>query len=77
MTYVTHRIDGQALRAFRKSQGYSINQLARILRIEAASTVHRWERGDRAVSGPASILIEMMQAGELPERYLDAAKPTA
>lgn len=73
MTYATptaDRINGQALRAFRKSQGYSITEFARILRIEAASTVHRWERGDRAVTGPASILIEMMQAGELPERYL-------
>lgn len=70
MNTTPHRIDGKALRAFRKGQGYSINQIARILRIEAASTVHRWERGDRAVSGPASILIEMMQAGELPERYL-------
>ena len=73
MTYATptaDRIDGQALRAFRKSQGYSITEFARILRIEAASTVHRWERGDREVSGPASIILEMMQAGELPERYL-------
>ena len=70
MTNATHRIDGQALRAFRKSRGYSITEFARILRIEAACTVHRWERGDRAVTGPASILVEMMQAGELPERYL-------
>lgn len=78
MTYATHRINGQALRAFRKSQGYSITEFARILRIEAASTVHRWERGDRAVTGPASILVEMMQAGELPERYLAVvAKPAA
>lgn len=76
MSNATHRIDGQALRAFRKSRNYSIQQLARILRIEAASTVHRWERGDRAVSGPAQILIEMMHAGELPERYLAVvAKP--
>lgn len=78
MTYVTHRINGQALRAFRKSQGYSMTEFARILRIEAASTVRRWECGDRAISGPASILVEMMQAGELPERYLAVvAKPAA
>lgn len=73
MTYATpaaDRINGQALRAFRKSQGYSMTEFARILRIEAASTVRRWECGDRAISGPASILVEMMQAGELPERYL-------
>ena len=77
MTYVTptaDRIDGQALRAFRKSQGYSMTEFARILRIEAASTVRRWECGDRAISGPASILVEMMQAGELPERYMAAVK---
>ena len=74
MTYAPHGIDGQALRAFRKSQGYSMTEFARILRIEAASTVRRWERGDRAVTGPASILVEMMQAGELPERYLAVVK---
>lgn len=74
MTDATHRINGQALRAFRKGQGYSITEFARILRIEAASTVHRWERGDRAVTGPSQILIEMMKSGELPQRYLDAAK---
>ena len=78
MTYVTHRINGKALRAFRKSQGYSMTEFARILRIEAASTVRRWECGDRAISGPASILVEMMQAGELPERYMAVvAKPAA
>lgn len=82
MTYATHpsahRINGQALRAFRKSHGYSMTEFARILRIEAASTVRRWECGDRAISGPASILVEMMQAGELPERYLAVvAKPAA
>lgn len=78
MSNAPNRINGQALRAFRRSQGYSITEFARILRIEAASTVHRWERGDRAVTGPSQILIEMMQAGELPERYLAVvAKPAA
>ena len=76
MSTASRRIDGHALRAFRKSNGYSITEFARILRIDAASTVHRWERGDRAVTGPASILIEMMQAGELPQRYLAASKPS-
>lgn len=76
-TPTADRINGQALRAFRKSQGYSITEFARILRIEAASTVHRWERGDRAITGPSQILIEMMQAGELPERYLAAAAKPA
>ena len=77
MTYATptaDRINGQALRTFRKSQGYSITEFARILRIEAASTVHRWERGDRAVTGPSQILIEMMKSGELPQRYLAVVK---
>ena len=54
----------------RQDKRLSIAQTARILRIADRSTIHRWSTGDRSISGPASILIEMLDRGELPERYL-------
>ena len=56
----------------RHSQGLSIAQIARILRIADRSTVHRWATGERNISGPASILLEMLDRGELPGRYVTA-----
>jgi hypothetical protein len=45
------------------------SELARALRLEGrdvGATVLRWERGERAVSGPVSVAIEMMLAGAKP-----------
>lgn len=60
---------GDEVRRIREASGLSLAGMARVLRIDDRSTIHRWERGDRAVSGPASILLELLDAGELPERY--------
>lgn len=60
------------LRRIRSKAGLSLDGLAKVLRIADLSTVHRWEKGQRAISGPASIILEMLDAGELPERYLRA-----
>jgi len=54
----------------RQSQGLSYAQVARILGIANRSTVHRWATGECNISGPASIILEMLDRGELPERYL-------
>ena len=58
------------LRRIRIKAGLSLDGLAKVLRIGDLSTIHRWEKGTRPISGPASILIEMLDAGELPGRYL-------
>lgn len=58
------------LRRIRKAKGYSLAGLAKVLRIADLSTVHRWEKGQRPISGPVAILMEMIDAGELPERYV-------
>ncbi len=60
---------GAELRAVRTRAGLSLRETARLLRIGDLTTIHRWEKGARAISGPASILLEMLDAGELPERY--------
>lgn len=57
------------VRAIRKNARLSLPQLAKMLRVSDERTVRRWEHGDVPVSGPASILLEMLDAGELPERY--------
>ena len=58
------------LRRIRTKAGLSLNGLAKVLRIADLSTIHRWEKGERSISGPSSILLEMLDRGELPERYL-------
>jgi DNA-binding transcriptional regulator YiaG len=63
-------MNGNEVKAIRERAGLSQARLATALRIEDVRSVRRWELGERAVSGPASILLEMLDAGELPERYL-------
>lgn len=63
------------VRRIRTEAGLSLDGLAKVLRIEDRSTVHRWEKGDRKVSGPASILLELIDRGELPERYFSNFAP--
>lgn len=59
------------LKAIRKRHGLTQRDIAKLLRIEDDRTVRRWEAGDRAISGPVQILLEMVNAGELPQRYWD------
>jgi DNA-binding transcriptional regulator YiaG len=55
----------------REKAGLSLDAVARVLRIREKASVHRWEKGQRAISGPVSILMELLEAGELPSRYLE------
>jgi DNA-binding transcriptional regulator YiaG len=58
------------LTTIRKRAGLSQSGLAALLRLSDQRTIRHWETDTRAISGPASILLEMLDAGELPERYL-------
>lgn len=62
------------LRRIRSKAGLSLDGLAKVLRLSDRSTVHRWENGSRAISGPASIILEMLDRGELPEWVIDAGQ---
>lgn len=62
------------LRAIRASHNLSTRALASLLRIGDERTIRRWQAGDNPVSGPASIVLEMLEAGELPERYVGVVK---
>jgi DNA-binding transcriptional regulator YiaG len=57
------------LKAIRKRYGLSVDQLAALLRVASKRTVMRWETGEVPVSGPASIIYELMDADELPNRF--------
>ena len=45
------------------------SQLARVLRLSDSRTIRRYEDGSRAISAPVTIILEMLEAGELPERF--------
>ena len=52
--------------AIRERAQLTQSQLAARLRIEDLRTVRRYEKGERAVSGPVSLLMELLDAGRLP-----------
>lgn len=59
-------------RKIREKAGYSVDQLAAVLRISDGRSVRRWEDGSRKVSGPVSLLMEMIDANTFPtERARD------
>lgn len=58
-----------AVKAIRKRYGLSVEGLAALLRIGSRRTVMRWESGEVPISGPASIVLELMDADELPNRF--------
>ena len=49
----------------RSNLGMTQTQLAAVLRIEDIRTIRRWERGERAISGPVSLLMELLDDGRL------------
>lgn len=57
------------IRAIRQRYGLSQTELAALLRISDIRTVRRWEKGEVPISGPASIVLELMDADELPNRF--------
>jgi DNA-binding transcriptional regulator YiaG len=57
------------IRAIRKRYGLSQPGLAALLRVSDVRTIRRWEKGEVPVSGPASIILELMDADELPNRF--------
>jgi DNA-binding transcriptional regulator YiaG len=54
----------EAFKAIRQRAGLSTANLAKRLRIAEARTIRRYEDGTRPVSGPVSLLMELMDTGE-------------
>lgn len=59
------------IRAMRRRLGLSISDLARVMRMKKSRTLRAWEDGEQEITGPASLIVEMLDAGELPARYLE------
>jgi transcriptional regulator with XRE-family HTH domain len=53
----------QEFTAIRKASGFTVRRLAEVLRIQDERTIRRYQSGDTPVSGPVSILMEMLRDG--------------
>lgn len=47
-------------REIRRRAGLSQSQLAKVLRISDERSVRRWEMGEREISGPVTLLMELI-----------------
>lgn len=52
------------VKAIRERAGLTQAGLSQLLRISDGRSIRRWEDGSRAVSGPVSLLLEMLDRGE-------------
>jgi DNA-binding transcriptional regulator YiaG len=50
----------------RQGAGLTQSGLAALLRISDSRAVRRWEAGEREISGPVSILMELLDDGQWP-----------
>lgn len=66
-----HLVSPATFKAIRERSGLSARALATVLGAGNLRTITRWERGERAINGSAEIIMEMLDAGELPARYLE------
>ena len=65
-------MDGARVTRIRKSLGLSRKQLVRVLRMNGANaleTLKRWETDEAPVTGPASVALELMEAGARPHDF--------
>lgn len=53
-------------KAIRERAGLTQGQLASHLRLSDSRTIRRYEDGSREISGPVSILMELLDAGAWP-----------
>jgi len=53
----------EEFKSIRIAAGLSLNELAAKLRINGDRLLRRWEDGEQPVSGPVSILMEMLRDG--------------
>lgn len=57
------------IKTIRQNAGLSVRGLMEVLRIKDRKTPMRWETGEVPITGPASIIMELIESGELPARY--------
>lgn len=57
---------GEEFKSIRYGAGLSISDLAALLRVSDLRAVRRWEDGTKEVSGPVSVLMELLRDGVWP-----------
>jgi len=63
------------LKTLRETLGLTQTDVAILLGLSAVNgrrTVRRWEDGLIPITGPAAIVLQLMETGELPRRFFDA-----
>lgn len=68
------------IKEIRLGAGLTQAGLAAVLRLQGPTgkrTVRRWETGEQPITGPASLLLELIEAGKLPRGYFRAAPISA
>lgn len=70
------RVTPAQLKAIRERSGMSAAVLAETLGLAGTDGRHvrMMESGERSISGPIARLLEMLDRGELPERYIAAPR---
>ncbi len=61
-----HSMTPAQFKTIRQRVGLSQSGLARALRVEDVRTIRRYETGERAISGPVTLLMELIDAGLIP-----------
>ncbi len=49
----------------RESAGLTQTELGERIRVSDRRTIRRWEKGEREISGPVSLLMELLDQGRL------------
>lgn len=52
-------------KSIRQRAGLTQSGLAAVLRVDDLRTIRRYEKGEREISGPVSLLMELLDAGKL------------
>ena len=52
-------------KAIRQRAGLTQSGLAAVLRISDGRAIRRWETGEREISGPVTLLMELIDQGKL------------
>ena len=63
--FMISKMTPEHFRQIREAADLSRSQLATILRIKEVKTIYRYEHGEREISGPVSLLMEMIEDGRL------------
>jgi DNA-binding transcriptional regulator YiaG len=53
----------EQFKTIRQQAGLTQSRLAALLRISDSRAIRRWEAGERQISGPVSLLMELIDAG--------------